>query len=175
MTVHMSWHPGKVKVVTTWGRMDRCTRNQNFELLWEELLTKVASKVYADRMICSCYADSFAMFCVHVNKMASISKQHFWKHFLEGKVRYFVQSLFIRVWQWVSIGSSNGMVPNKWEAWTNADQAAWCHMASLVHSELGNIINHHSAEHSSQGEFNKYSNLKLSWKPIYQVTVLSLI
>ena len=39
-------------------------------------------------------------------------------------------------WQWVIIGSSNGLPPNRRQAmtWTNDDQVLWLHMASPGHN-----------------------------------------
>ena len=62
-----------------------------------------------------------------LHKMAAISRRHFQMHFHEWKVLY-SDSKFIEVcsygskWQEVSVGSGNGLAPNRRQAiiWTNA-------------------------------------------------------
>ena len=47
-------------------------------------------------------------------------------------------NLFLKVQLTTSIGSGNGLVPNRWQAiaWTNADLIHWCIYTALGGDEL---------------------------------------
>ena len=78
-----------------------------------------------------------------LDKMAPISQRHFGMHFHQWKVLWF-DSNFTGVcswgsnWQYVSIGSGNGLVPNRRQTitWTKADLVHWCIYAALKGDEL---------------------------------------
>ena len=80
-------------------------------------------------------------------KRLTICRWHFVMHF--SNVNYcillkFHSSLFLGPnWQYVSIGSCNGLAPVGCQAitWTNVDQDDWCHMASPGHNELNHRWN----------------------------------
>ena len=44
-------------------------------------------------------------------------------------------------WQHITLGSGNGLAPNRWQAitWTNRDPDTWCCVASLGHNELTHL------------------------------------
>ena len=70
-------------------------------------------------------------------------RQYFQMHFHEWKVLYFdlnFTEVFSQVsnWQWPSIGSDNGLAPNRRQAiiWTNAEWIHWHIYAALGGDEL---------------------------------------
>ena len=81
------------------------------------------------------------------DKMAAISQMTFSNAFSWIKM-YEFQEKFTKVcsyrsnWQYSSIGSDNGLVPNRWQAifWTNGGLVYWCIYASLGLNELINML-----------------------------------
>ena len=85
--------------------------------------------------------------CIYETKWPSFLRRHFHVNFLEWKLLNFRYN-FIEIcslgsnWQYYSIGSVNGLVPNRWQAiiWSNGGMFSWCIHVSLSLNELSMCV-----------------------------------
>ena len=104
----------------------------------QDVISCVAKAMVADGL--GKHKESAAIELTHLplDTMAAIDRQHFQMHFHEWKVIYFDMN-FIEIcfwgrnWQSLSIGSGNGLAPNRRQTiiWTNANPVYQCIYVAL--------------------------------------------